>query len=144
MFGKIWEVWVWLNLGNYNFRFPPVFGSCNSKMLLVKIWDSLIHFEKFDLLSSKSQERISIITFLFFFFHRMLYATFFVTIALTSKLWNLIDLAIEKLFYFMFLSNWFDWNVKWKIFLLINHSWKKYYFIIFEVRYAAIIFQKYW
>ena len=56
------------------------------------------------------------------------FATFFVTIALTSKLSNLIDFTIEKIFYYVFLSNWFDWNVKQKIFLLINYSWKKIFF----------------
>ena len=85
-----------------------------------------------NLWSSKSQEGISIITFLFFWlcFYKLLQATFFVTIALTSKIYNLIDFTIEKLFYFMFFSIWFDWNVKYKIFLLINYSWKKELFYI--------------
>ena len=41
-FGKL----VWLNPGSYNFRFPPVFGSCNSKMLLVNSWDNMDPFWK--------------------------------------------------------------------------------------------------
>ena len=52
---------------NYTFRFPLVFGSCNSKVLLVKSWNNMDLFWKIhDLLSSKSQQRISIIIFLFF------------------------------------------------------------------------------
>ena len=34
----------------------------------------------------------------------------------------------RKSFYFTFLSNWFDWNVYKKMFLLINYLWKKVLF----------------
>ena len=44
---------------NHTFRFPHVFGSCNSKMLLVKSWVKMDLFWKIhDPLSSKSRERI--------------------------------------------------------------------------------------
>ena len=49
------------------FRFPPVFGSCNSKILLLTSCDNMDPFWKiYDWLSPKLQEIFSIITFLFF------------------------------------------------------------------------------
>ena len=69
----------------HTFCFPPASGSCNSKMLLVKSWDR-IHFKKFMII--KVARKISIITFLFFCFHKMLQATFFVTIPYSwRKIW---------------------------------------------------------
>ena len=62
----------------HTFRFPPVFGSCNSKMLLVKSWDNMDPFWKIWFAFIKVTRE-----FLFFwqFFHRILYATFFLIIA---------------------------------------------------------------
>ena len=80
---------VWENLGSLSpvksgklyhaTCLPSVFGSCNWKMLMVKSWDNMDPFWKIYMLSSKSQEKISIITFLFFWpcFYKMLHATFF-------------------------------------------------------------------
>ena len=98
----------------YTFRFPPVFGSCNSKMLLVKSWDNMDPFWKiYDSLSSKS----------YFYYHISFLLTFsqnvtrdfFVTIALTSKVQNLIDCTIEKLFISCFFQTGLveTWNKKY-------------------------------
>ena len=68
-------------------------------------------------LSSKSQERNSIITFLFL-------ATFFVTIALTSKLSNVIDFIIEKNFFSCFFQAGLikTWNKKYFSSLIIHEK----------------------
>ena len=127
---------------HYTIRFPPVFGSCNSKMLLVKSWDNMDPFLKnHDSLSSKSYLYYHI-SFLLTFSQNVT-RVFFVTIALTSKLQNLIDFTIEKLFISCFFQIGLieTWNKKYFSSLIIHE--KKYYFLIFYVRYTAIIFQKY-
>ena len=109
----------------HTFRFPPVFGSCNSKMLLVKSWDNMDPFWKiYDSLSSKSH-----------FYHRMLHATFLtffdVKIIKFNRFYN------RKIFLFH-VSFELVWNKKYFSSLIIHE--KKYF--IFQVRYTAIIFQK--
>ena len=120
----------------HNFPFSPVFGSCNSKMLLVKSWNYMDPFCKIWFAFIKvTREFLSSHFFSSEMFSPNAVRDFFVTIALTSKLWNLMNFTIEKLFHFMFLSNWFVWNVKYKIFLLINYLYEKKYFI-FQVQYT--------
>ena len=68
---QIWEVILYLS-------FSSCLGSCNSKILLEKSWDSMDQILKIhDLLSSKSQERISITTFLFFYVFTKYYTRLF-------------------------------------------------------------------
>ena len=47
-----------------------------------------------------------------FHYHISFLGDFFCNDSFDVKQSNLIDFTIEKRFYFMFLSNWFDWNVK--------------------------------
>ena len=130
---------------NYISRFPPVFGSRNSKMLLVKSWDNMDLFWKIhDLLSSKSQERIFIIIFFFLWlFLQNVTRDFFCnnSFDVKSMKFNLIDCTIVLISCFFQTGLIEVWNKKCFSSLIIHE--KQYYFIIFQVRYTAIIFQKY-
>ena len=122
----------------HTFRFPPVFGSCNSKMLLVKSWDNMDPFWKiYDSLSSKS----------YFYYHISFLLTFSQNVTrgfcfdVKTIKFNRFHNWKTFLFHVSFKLVWLKREIK--IFLLINYSWKKYYFLIFQVRYTAIIFPKY-
>ena len=72
----------------HTFRFPPVFGSCNSKMLLVKSWDR-IHFEKFIIIKVARKNFYYHIPFLLF--SQNVTSSFFCNKTFDVKLENLID-----------------------------------------------------
>ena len=117
---------------NYTFRFPLVFGSCNSKMLLVKSWNNMDLFWKIhDSLSSKSQERISIIIFLFFWLvsHDVTPDFFcYNSFDVKSIKFNRLHNRKTFLFHVSFKLVWLKREIK--IFLLINYSWKKIFYNI--------------
>ena len=61
---------------NQAFRFPPVFGLCNSKMLLVKFWDR-IRFEKFMIIKVTKKNFYYHIPFLLTMFSQNVTSDFF-------------------------------------------------------------------
>ena len=129
---------------NHISRFPPVFGSRNSKMLLVKSWDNMDLFWKIpDSLSSKSQERIFIVFFFLWLFLQNVTRDFFCnnSFDVKSMKFNLIDCTIVLISCFFQTGLIEVLNKKYFSSLIIHE--KQYYFIIFLVQYTAIIFQKY-
>ena len=124
----------------HTFRFPPVFGSCNSKMLLVKSSDR-IHFEQFIIIKVARKNFYYHIPFLLF--SQNVTSSFFGNKTFDVKTRKFNRLHNRKTFLFhVFQTGLIEtWNKKYFSSLIIHE--KKYSFIIFQVRYTTIIFQKY-
>ena len=118
----------------HTFCFPPVFGSCNSKMLLVKSWDR-IHFEKFMIIKVARKTFYYHIPFLLTMFSQNVPSDVFCNNSLMTKLYNLTDSTIEKLFFFhVSFELVLKREIKNILYYIIHE--KKYSFIIFHVRYT--------
>ena len=63
-----------------------------------------------------------------FYYHISFLRDFFCNNSFDTKTIKFNRFQNRKTFLFHVLSNWFEWNVKWKIFLLINYSWQKILF----------------
>ena len=146
---------VWENLGNLSlvksgklnhiFRLPPVFGSCNSKMLLIKYCDNMDLFWKVhETLSWKNFYYHISFLLIFWLFSQNVTRDFFCNNSYDVETIKFNRLHNRKyfLFHVSFKLVWLK-REKIYIFLLINYLRKKCYFIIFQVQYTAIIFQKY-
>ena len=118
---------------NHTFRFPRVFGSCNSKMLLVKSWDR-IHFEKFIIIRVTRKD--------FYYYIPFLLTLFSQNVASDFSCNNSFDAKTIK-FNRLHNRNFFLFHVSFKL-VWLKREIKNIspYFIIFQVRYTAIIFHK--
>ena len=123
----------------HTIRIPPVFGSCNSKMLLVKSWDNMTRFHQ----SHKKEFLLS------HFFSSDCVFTKCYTRLLCNNSFDVNTIKFNRfhnrktfLFHVSFKLVWLKREIKKYFFSLIVHE-NKYCLIIFEVRYTAIIFQKY-